>query len=89
MFAVPLNQRCISCSSLTLSFTCFNYPVMVCLYVDVLVCLHLIYFPGVCVYIYTKIFRGIENTGLVLEEFVLGHASGVNSWAALASTKRN
>lgn len=57
----------------------------------VLVCLHLLYFPGevseyeyMHVYIY-QILRGIENTGLVLEKFVLGHASGMNTPAALAS----
>lgn len=58
----------------------------------VLICLQLLYFPGevseylyLSIYIY-QILRGIENTGLVLEKFVLGHASGMNSQAALAST---
>lgn len=74
MFAMPLNQRCFSCSSLTLLFTCFNCPVMVCLYIDILVSIF-----QVCVYVYIKIFRGIENTGLVLDLFVLGLASGMNS----------
>lgn len=40
---------------------------------------------GFWIYIY-QILRGIENTGLVLEKFVLGHASRMNSQAALAST---
>lgn len=52
----------------------------------VLICLQLQCFPGeVSEYIY-QILRGIENTGLVLEKFVLGHASRMNSQAALAST---
>lgn len=54
----------------------------------VLVFLHLLYFPGeVSEYEYMHVYiylRGIENTGLVLEKFVLGHASGMNTQAALA-----
>lgn len=32
-----------------------------------------------------QVVKGIENTGPVLEKFILGHASGMNNQTALAS----